>query len=458
MATKIIAANIEPGSRTQGAEFQETQGQVDVPWEYLHSDFYPETPPISSSASESDLALSFINTKGFEDKPIVAVLGVGYVGSHLVETFSSHFRVIGFDVSSERVRELSEKYETVSSIEVSSNPRDLAQATHFLISVPTLLRPDRSIDSSYLREALRTVGMVARRGSTIVIESSVAVGMTRQLLGPLAEECGFFAGMSPERVDPGRKHPSVQSIPKIISGLDDIVPGSLDSISNIYGRVFDNLVPVSTPEVAEMTKLYENCQRMVCIAYANEMADACISHGINPFEVCDAASTKPFGFMSYTPGIGVGGHCIPINPFYLLSNNSFPLLEKATKIMWSRPAAIAERAIEQLDHFGKGAVLGSRPRILVVGMAFKTGQSSLSNSPGLELAKHLVVSQQFDVTWADALVDEQSIPQIKRLPDNEWCKDILEMYDMIFVCLKQCGMDLELLKELENPKIEMWCR
>lgn len=202
MATEIIAANIEPGSRTQGAEFQETHGQVDAPWGYLHSDFYPETPPISSSASESVLALSFINTKGFEDNPIVAVLGVGYVGSHLVETFSNNFRVIGFDVSSERVRELNEKYDTISSISISSNPRDLAQATHFLISVPTLLRPDRTIDSSYLREALRTVGMVARRGSTIVIESSVAVGMTRQLLGPLAEECGFFAGMSPEVIYP----------------------------------------------------------------------------------------------------------------------------------------------------------------------------------------------------------------------------------------------------------------
>lgn len=120
--------------------------------------------------------------------------------------------------------------------------------------------------------------------------------------------------MIPKRVDPGRIEPAGHAIPKIVSGLDDVVPGSLARITELYQAVFHNIVPVSKPEVAEMTKLYENCQRMMCIAYANEMADACIPLGIDPYEVSEAAATKPFGYMNYIPGIGVGGHCIPINP------------------------------------------------------------------------------------------------------------------------------------------------
>ena len=204
-----------------------------------------------------------------------------------------------------------------------------------------------------------------------------------------------------------------------------------------------------------MMKLYENCQRMVCIAYANEMADACISHGIDPYEVCDAAATKPFGYMPYTPGVGVGGHCIPVNPFYLLSNSSFPLLESATNAMWSRPARIAERALASLRQGPKKPGL---PRVLVVGMAFKIGQTSLSNSPGLELAKHLVVSQEADVAWADALVPQGDIPQIPRLADGDWRKDTLEEFSLIIVTLRQRDMDFDVLDELEDARVELWCR
>lgn len=258
-----------------------------------------------------------------------------------------------------------------------------------------------------------------------------------------------------QRVDPGRVEPPVQSIPKIISGLDDVVPGSLDAINRIYQTIFDNVVTVTKPEVAEMMKLYENCQRMVCIAYANEMADACTSHDIDPYEVCGAASTKPFGYMPYTPGIGVGGHCIPVNPFYLLSNSSFPLLEAATSAMWSRPGRIADRALESLRNQPKRTSL---PRVLVVGMAFKAGQSSLSNSPGLELAKNLAVSQEAEVVWADALVGQDAIPQIPRLADSEWCQGSLETFDLIVVSLKQHEMDFSVLDGLKDAKVEMWCR
>jgi UDP-N-acetyl-D-mannosaminuronate dehydrogenase len=194
---------------------------------------------------------------------------------------------------------------------------------------------------------------------------------------------------------------------------------------------------------------------MVCIAYANEMADACMSHDIEPFEVCNAASTKPFGYMPYTPGVGVGGNCIPVNPFYLLSNSSFPLLEAATDAMWSRPAKLANRALESLRRLPKRS---AKPRVLVAGMAFKAGQTSLSNSPGLDLAKNLAISQEADVVWADAFVPQEAIPQIPRLGDCDWNAETLESFELIIVALKQHKMDFVLLNELRGTNVEMWCR
>lgn len=194
---QILAAPIKAEVQELDTKVPDTLDQEEFPWSYLGSDFYPGTPPTSVGDSHSELGLPSTPVQP-EDEPVVAVLGVGYVGTHLVESFSSRYSVIGFDVSRLRVRQLRDQHQDNTSLEFTDNSRELSRATHFLISVPTLLRPDRTIDSSYLREAIKTVGVVARRGSTVVIESSVAVGMTRQLLGPLAKASGFFAGMSPE--------------------------------------------------------------------------------------------------------------------------------------------------------------------------------------------------------------------------------------------------------------------
>ncbi|QPC60231.1 hypothetical protein HYE67_002462 [Fusarium culmorum] len=407
--------------------------------------FYPDSPPLSSSSSSDfgtavDQTLCHFAQVTQQHEPVVAVIGVGYVGKHLVNSFS--------------IQNLKNECQDNENVQFSKNSQDLRRATHFLISVPTLLRPDKTIDSSYLREALKTVGEIARSGSTVVIESSVAVGMTRQLLGPLAVTRKFFAGMSPERVDPGRAQPPVKSIPKIISGLDGIAPGSLDAISRIYSTIFDTVIPVSKPEVAEMMKLYENCQRMVCIAYANEMADACIPHNIDPYEVCEAASTKPFGYMPYTPSVGVGGHCIPVNPFYLLSNSHFPLLECASLAMQSRPSRLAQRVLKTL----RQRVVSRTPQVLVVGVGFKAGQSQIDNSPGAELVRSLAVSHEVNVWWADALVKQEAFPQVRRLPDEDWRRDVLEIFDVIVVASRQPSLDFGLLDELEGVEVERWCQ
>lgn len=225
-----------------------------------------------------------------------------------------------------------------------------------------------------------------------------------------------------------------------------------------------------------MTKLYENCQRMMCIAYANEMADACMSHGISPYEVSEAAATKPFGYMPYSPGVGVGGHCIPVNPYYLLSNSEFPLLKAATEKMWGRPAELARRTSEALCasrpmmevtkapenkpnmRRAKSETSVGLPSVLVVGIGFKRGQSVLSNSPGLELAKTFAASSKVNVHFADPLVAQSALPNVPKLAEDEWTAERLKTYDSIIVAVRQTGLDFEVLERLKGSvRIEWWC-
>ena len=417
-----------------------------------------------------------------DEIPLVAVIGVGYVGLHLVTGFSKRYNVIAFDLSQKRLESVAGELLPNPRLSLTSDPSRLGAATHFLVSVPTLLVPGTSVvDTSYLQSAIDTIAAHARVGATVVIESSVAVGMTRSLLAKVALKCHLKAGMSPEvrplhpsvyaihtnylgilqRVDPGRTIPSLESIPKIISGLDDIAPGSLRSIQKLYGPVFDNLVPVSSPEVAEMTKLYENCQRMICIAYTNEMFDACraLPTPIDGFEVACAAATKPFGYMPFSPSAGVGGHCIPVNPHYLFSTSDFPLLRHATENMATRPTAIVDSVVGKLlekDNL-KASSMMHRPKVLVVGVAFKPGQDVLSHSPGIQMINHLVSRWQADVTFADPLVKGEAVPQAPRLHvETEWNRQALSKFDAIIVVVKQVGLDFGVLEGLEATLVE-WC-
>jgi UDP-N-acetyl-D-mannosaminuronate dehydrogenase len=213
------------------------------------------TPPPETDSFFDGLAISSTprDVTPAEPHPMVAVVGVGYVGNHLVE-FAKHYEVIAYDVSDIRLKALSSKLNN-TSISFTSNPTELAKARHVLISVPTVLNSDKTIDSTHLRSAIAAVEKHVRPGCTVVAESSVTVGMTRSLVGPLMSSKGLKVGMSPERVDPGRVSPAFEDISKIVSGLD---ASSLDSISQLYGEVFKNMVTVSFVEVAEITKLYEN--------------------------------------------------------------------------------------------------------------------------------------------------------------------------------------------------------
>lgn len=378
----------------------------------------------------------------------VCIVGVGFVGESLLREFSHKHPTMGFDVSENRIKELRTKYAGQKDLVLTTNEADLKQANHYLISVPTLLKADHSVDFSHLKSALSTVFRYARPGNTIVIESSVSVGTTRQLFQ--STQHLFHCGMSPERVDPGRTFPAANDIPKVISGL---TPESLNVIKTLYSSVFNQVVPVSCPEVAEMTKLFENCYRMINIAYVNEISDACRTLGLNPNEVIDAASTKPYGFQTFRPGLGVGGHCIPVNPSYLMATcSNLPVLDQSTTLMRDRPRKLAR---ELHGHVSSTALASTalQPRVLVVGVGFKPGQSVLSNSPGIDFATELHKLGCDRLAFYDPLVAQTAIPWMEKLDDDAFnANELAADFDVVAICCRQHDVDF---KELDNLPTEM---
>ncbi|CDW99707.1 hypothetical protein [Sporisorium scitamineum] len=279
------------------------------------------------------------------------------------------------------------------------------------------------------------VSRIAQPGSTVVVESSVTVGMTRELFSPLLAK-GVNVGFSPERVDPGHTFPAFEDIPKVVSGLNQT---SLERITELYSRVFNTVMPVSKPEVAEFTKLYESCQRLVNIAYVNEIADACAKHG-------------PFGFMPYTPSLGAGGHCIPVNPFYLFANCGFPLLRSAALAHQQRPAAkayeVAQIAWENLKLTSRA---GDKPNVAIVGMGFKRGEASLAYAPTVTLADKLT-ELDVEVSYIDEFVTSDKWAKV---PSSTFQNAELfdSMFDAVVVVQKPIASELAVLEKLPSAKV-----
>lgn len=249
------------------------------------------------------------------------------------------------------------------------------------------------------------------------------------------------------------------------------MPGSTAAVARLYRAAgFADVVRVLTPEVAEMAKLYENCQRVVGIAFANEVADACAGLGIDAAAVLDAAATKPFGYLPYTPGVGIGGGCLPANAAYLLRSagdegrRQLPLLASAAAAAAARPRMVAERVLGTLavsargrsrleddtagGEEGGGGGGGALPRVLVVGIAYKRGQESTTGSPGLEVARALAASARVDLWWIDSLVPQSRVPDLRRLPEGSWSGAVLGTFAHIVVSFLQPGMDPEVLQRL----------
>ncbi len=351
----------------------------------------------------------------------VGVIGLGYVGLPLAVAFAEAGEsVVAVDVDGQKVAAVaagdsyiedipSEQLQAVlPSIKASTRYADLAKADAILICVPTPLTANREPDLGPLNASARGLAQVLQPGQLVVLESTTYPGTTRERLVPLLEESGLRVGadlnvaFSPERVDPGRTDFTLRNTPKVIGGMTE---ACAQRAEELYGRVCDHIVRVSTPEAAELTKLLENIFRSVNIAMVNEMAILAERMGIDIWEVVDAASTKPYGFMRFEPGPGMGGHCLPVDPFYLTwrareFHMSTEFIELAGKVNEQMPYHCVERIERALNDVRK-PVRGSR--ILVLGASYKGGVGDIRESPALRIIE--VLSQRGgEVSYHDEYV------------------------------------------------------
>jgi UDP-N-acetyl-D-glucosamine dehydrogenase len=353
----------------------------------------------------------------------VGIVGLGYVGLPLAVAFGEAGNaVVGYDTDARRVGRLREGESDIEDVsaaslaalgdafEPSTDPAGLARCDAVLICVPTPLANQREPDLSYITSSARTLAGLLQPGQTVVLESTTYPGTTREHLQPLLEESGLRAGRdfhlaySPERIDPGREDHTVANTPKIIGGVTE---ACTERAARVYGLVCEEIVRVSSPEAAELAKLLENIFRSVNIALVNELAQLTDRLGIDIWEVVDAASTKPFGFMRFEPGPGMGGHCLPVDPFYLAfkaREHDFytEFVELAGKINQSQPLFCVRRIEAALNDVRK-PVRGSR--ILIVGVAYKGGVADLRESPALKIIRNLR-AQGAEVSYHDPHVPQ----------------------------------------------------
>ena len=339
----------------------------------------------------------------------IGVIGLGYVGLPLATEFAkTGFQVTGFEIDAKRVGILNSGRSYIQDVP-SPEVRDLVRAGRLHgtldfnelkamdaieICVPTPLRKTRDPDVSYILGAVQEIKPRLRRGQLVVLESTTYPGTTDELVRPILEENGlrvgkdFFLAFSPERIDPGNPKYHTRNIPKVVGGT---TPNCRHVVSTLYSTVFEQVVPVTSTQVAETVKLLENTYRSVNIGLVNEIALMCDKLSINVWEVIDAAATKPFGFMPFYPGPGLGGHCIPIDPFYLSwkarqSGFEARFIELAGQVNGSMPYHVAKRVTEALNS-RRRSVRGAR--ILLLGVAYKANIDDVRESPSLDLMEIL---------------------------------------------------------------------
>jgi UDP-N-acetyl-D-glucosamine dehydrogenase len=346
----------------------------------------------------------------------IGIIGMGYVGLPLALLFSEErFTVTGFDIDSKKVSTLNAGGSYIVRIpgteiqaaqqhgfHATTDYSEIANVDVVIICVPTPLNEYHEPDLSYIRDTSKAIAPHLRDGQLIILESTTYPGTTEEVLIPILEEGnskqlrvnsdaatkGFYVAFSPEREDPGNDTVARRDIPKVVGGVG---PVALELASAVYGSIFNRTVPVSTPAAAEMTKLLENIYRCVNIALVNELKQLCDRMGIDIFEVIDAAKTKPFGFQAFYPGPGLGGHCIPIDPFYLswkAKQYDFRtrFIELAGEVNVAMPYYVVDKTIEGLNEHRK-ALKGAK--VLVLGLAYKKDVDDLRESPSLTIIELL---------------------------------------------------------------------
>ena len=409
---------------------------------------------------------------------VVGVLGLGYVGLPLaVEVARSGFRVLGFDISDAVVERINagESHiqdvpgEVVASfveggmLSATSDLSRLDECDAVSICVPTPLNKTKDPDLSYVISAAQAVMHALKPGQVVILESTTYPGTTREVLLPVLAETGlrvgedFFLCFSPERVDPGNTVWHTRNTPKVLGGITE---ACRDAGLALYSRVFDVMVPVESAEAAELTKVYENTFRMINIALANELAQACDRLGVDVWEVIDAAATKPFGFMKFTPGPGLGGHCIPLDPHYLswkMRTLAFRtrMIELASEINSEMPHFVVQKAADCLNDARK-PLKGSQ--VLVLGVAYKKDIDDLRESPALEVIR-LLQEKGAEVSYHDPFcptIDDDGHTPIQGLPlrSVELTDAVLEGADLVVVVTDHSGVDYARVADLARLVVD----
>jgi UDP-N-acetyl-D-glucosamine dehydrogenase len=394
-------------------------------------------------------------------KARIGIIGLGYVGLPLALAFAEKgFGVLGFDTDESKVARLKQGESYIGHIsdvliaragdklEATTAFERLDEPDAILICVPTPLTPTRDPDLAYVTDSARLIASRLRRGQLVILESTTYPGTTRQVLLPILETGGlhagtdFFLAYSPEREDPGNPRYSAPTIPKVVGGVD---PKSLELAAALYSQVVVEVVAVSSPEVAEACKILENTYRAVNIALVNELKVLYDRMGIDVWEVIDAAKTKPFGFQAFLPGPGLGGHCIPIDPFYLAwvarkYGMATRFIELAGEINTAMPSYVSDKIAEALNDSAK-PVNGSR--ILILGMAYKKDVDDPRESPGFELMDRLL-RRGAVVQYNDPLI--RALPTMRRYPhlkmsSQDLTPDLLRSQDCILIVTDHSAYD-----------------
>lgn len=397
-----------------------------------------------------------------ESRPVV-VVGQGYVGLPLaMRAVEAGYTVIGVDLDTSRVASLVAGTSYVEDIPAAQLQAALASGRYraasdydgiggfgvAVITVPTPLR-ETLPDLSFIESAGESLAAHVTAGATIILESTTYPGTTEELLVPILESgsglragVDFFVGYSPERIDPGNRVYSFVNTPKVVSGID---AASLEKVDSFYSSLVERTVPVTTPKEAELTKLLENTFRHVNIALVNELAIFANQLGVNIWEAIDAAATKPFGFMKFTPGPGVGGHCLPVDPSYLswqvrrTLGQSFRFVELANDLNEHQPDYVVQRTIELLNNDRKSL---NGARVLLLGIAYKKNSGDSRESPSMRIIE-LLNRYGAELSAVDPHVSEANWPtQVTRA---ELTDGLVTQQDVIIVVTDHDAFDYDMI-------------
>jgi UDP-N-acetyl-D-glucosamine dehydrogenase len=403
----------------------------------------------------------------------IGVMGMGYVGLPLSLLFvKAGFKVIGYDVNQTYVAALQQGNSSI--IDVPSHtlkealdsgrfmpthrPGDLSRADIYLICVPTPLSKTRQPDLSYIQGAVDTLTKLWTSGKLLVLESTTYPGTTDEMLLPLLSEPllaidqDFLLAFSPERVDPGNTSHPLASIPKVVGGVTE---ASTRVAAALYQTAFEKVHKVSSARAAELSKLLENTFRNVNIALANEFAQICDSLNVNPWEVIEAANTKPFGFMAFYPGPGIGGHCIPLDPQYLvykarLSGYEPRLVALADQINQEMPRYVVQKIMDLLNEQGRAL---KKAKVLVVGVAYKADVPDLRESPALTILEQLL-KRGADVSYTDPYVKSLRLEDGHTMTGVTLTRKGLEEADAILLTTAHTNLDYTLLSEFKDKLVD----